>query len=238
MAALPIPTSCIITSSMGNVMKIVIGEYEFDNKTSLMGFIHEILYKYPLDRSLNIADFEFVCDLLGNHPDSDEKIGVGIAEIHIVEQSQTGKNRHFQITRLDNSSTDFSFLKCIRIPKPYVKFAAACRKVIQPQIVDFRNKSFTFSNFLICPITNEKITASTCHVDHIAPKTFDYLVKEFIKLDGIDVGLVPYVQSDQQIGEIFQDTGIQDRFCSFHQCNAELRVVSKEANLSVLRKKE
>lgn len=206
------------------------------NKKSLTDYVRKILHKYDVGQPINLSDFEFIRNLLNNHPSAKEKIGSGVDKILVVEQQKVGLNRHFLIVRIDGSETDFSYLACITQPNPYVKFCSVCRRVVGDQIINFKRTFFNQNKSTTCPITGQAIKAVNSHVDHISPNTFDVLIQGFIAKYSINVKDVEYIQIDNQVGACFKNDQIRDDFYRYHEENAKMRVVSIEANLSILKR--
>lgn len=88
----------------------------------------------------------------------------------------------------------------------------------------------------ICPVTGEKIEDGG-HVDHAPPWSFERIVDEFVKDNAIDVESVAYLDGDGQTQSVFADPALARSFAEYHRARAKLRLVSKHANLSVLKKK-
>lgn len=86
-------------------------------------------------------------------------------------------------------------------------------------------------------VSGDPITAESCHVDHVAPMTFEAIVQAFLAAIGIDAAQVEYLDGDNVTESQFADRELSERFALFHRERAVLRVVSKRANLSLLRRK-
>jgi hypothetical protein len=88
---------------------------------------------------------------------------------------------------------------------------------------------------MACPITGELVSRETCHIDHAPPWTFDAMVSEF----AVGRGLLDEVEptADGRTTTRFRDGALSRAFAEFHRGLASLRVVSRKANLGVLRRK-
>jgi hypothetical protein len=112
------------------------------------------------------------------------------------------------------------------------RFVMACRLAVQYQIQEFRHHRFGIENRISCEVTNALISKEESHVDHAAPITFDFLTTQFLAENpSLNVSAIEYI-----VGHFF-DLSIRDQFRKFHAENAVLRIVSKEANLGILRKR-
>jgi hypothetical protein len=205
---------------------IVLDNY-FITQKELKEYIKSILYKYPLGELLDGYDFEFMMDVLSRHQNYDEKIGCGVDAIRVVRESQWG-TRHFEILRIDGSSIDFGYDKCLRPETQLTKFKRACRNAVEEQVREFKNRFFEKNREVKCPITGTYLTYNNAHVDHEYPKTFDQIVYDFIKEKNIDVNSV--VIKGELVKQL-KDKRLEEEFAQYHRANANLRVISKSANL-------
>lgn len=190
-----------------------------------------ILYAYPLKATLGDHDTRFMCDVLALHPEAGNKVGCGVASIQVEDN---GGTRGFWITRIDGTRTDFSYLSCLSAPSHASQVLRAMRAEIRGQIDRFRSR---FPPFPVCPVTGEDITASNAHVDHAAPNTFDLLSAKFLETYGIrivDVCVLP--TRDGETSTRLAVPVLAAAWNAYHYEHARLRMVSKRANLSVLRR--
>lgn len=215
----------------------VLGSRSFNSKKAVDEYMRQILHAAVIDRPLAGEDFCAVFDLLLQHPARDKKIGVGVSAI-TVQTEPRWNTRHFQITRIDGSTTDFSFKKCINPPSKMTLFRCACRHLVANQIVSFRNAVFDAAGgTLRCPLRGTVLTPNTAHIDHTPPNTFETLVQLFLSTDNIDVQTVEITGTkDNEMQKGFADTDLELRWQVFHLERAVLRVVSPLANLSDIKK--
>ena len=222
---------------------IVNGEY-FEKKDDVKKRASSILNSYEIGAFLSGNDLDFVLALLDNHPESTSKKGEGVKSIKIVPHEEFGKkNKSFAIVRVDGTETDFSFMKCITPPTPLGVFKQTCRRTIEFQIVSFKKKYFKdnedSNGFIVCPITNELVNFENAHVDHQPPKTFDRLVEAFVQQFQIDISQVEIGGvADGDVVRYFVDKKLSVEWQEFHRRNADLRVVSEYANLSVINREQ
>lgn len=220
---------------------IQIGNAVFKTKKAAVEHIREVLYRYPPNQPLGGVDLIFICDLLLLHPDADSKIGAGIKSIIVEDEVEFNKTRHFSVVRIDGSSDNFSFNKCLspNLNDPIKLFKSAARRVIEDQIISFRDGSFLLADStgkIPCVLTLELIDKNNSHVDHIPPNSFDKIVLDFIRINSINVDLVEFIEPPTGIGRVFVDEEIKNSFADYHQANAQLRVVSPTANLKQKKK--
>lgn len=219
----------------------VVNGKEFRTLNDIRGYIRTVRDSYPDNVYIGVDDLAFMLSLLLRHENADNKIGCGVHAMY-VKTDEVYKNRGFWLVREDGTETDFSFEKCLR-NKPesqLIKFKKACRTTIVYEVLSFKNLFFSpergFSSR--CLFTGDTITPEHSHVDHAPPWTFDNIVGEFIKQEGIDVDRVEIggTMEDGVVQNTLKDDGLRKKFLSFHNDRAELRVISPKANLSIVKK--
>lgn len=107
------------------------------------------------------------------------------------------------------------------------------------QVIDYRN--FVFDTVgaenLRCPILGVVLSREITHVDHVPPITFEHLVQTFIAENGIDVSSVRIAGfNDNEMKKSFLDDELTRKWQLFHKRHAKLRLVSREANLSHIKR--
>ena len=216
---------------------ITIGDKTFKTKVEAEKFIQEILYRQPLSTPLEGSDLTFIYSLLECHPDVDVKVGVGVKSIIVECEKEFRRTKHFSVIRIDGTSTDFSFKKCLspNLYTPIKLFRSSARRVIAGQVIDFK-KDFFLRNQnsnaeVLCQLTGVLVTKSNSHIDHTPPMTFDKIISDFIEIHTINVNDVKFVEADNGIGRVFVDSNLKNTFSDYHQKTAQLRVVSQSANL-------
>jgi hypothetical protein len=180
-------------------------------------------------------DDRFLRDLFARHPSAAEKHGPGIAEIRVVTVPPWN-TRGFQIVRVDGTSTDVSYLECLRPTGPDQWFRAACRTAVRDQIEAARRAAFVGVDSIRCPVTGDVVTVFDGHVDHAPPWTFEAIVSDFLVKTGLDPASLSYEDGDNVVAARFVDRYLEEEFAELHRQIAVLRVVSVRANLSVLRR--
>lgn len=212
-------------------MRYRIGSREFSTKATATQACREILYSYrPGDTVSDLDHVEFLAALLDLHPHAGIKRGPGVATFQ-VEPNEYGKVC-FWLTRVDGTRTDWSFIQCLRPTPPAAERLNAFRSAVVGQILAFKD---TVSFPCACPITGEELLVDTCHVDHVVP--FKALVELFLAGEGVallDVKVRPHGDGDSR--DELADLVLLSRWQIYHASNAQLRAVSRTANLSVLRR--
>lgn len=182
-------------------------------------------------------ELAFMLDLLMWHPDAAGKIGVGIRQMMVRANPKFGQNE-FYLIRTDGSATEFSYKQCVQPSTPEADFTTACRVAVAPDIIAFQQAYFKAHRVSQCPLTGEELTLHNAHVDHIPPRTFKAILKAFVDsrhLTLADVALKGK-HIDNHIGAALANADLKADWIAFHRANAELRVISEQANLSIVGK--
>ena len=176
-------------------------------------------------------DIKFLLWIFENHPEWELKEGVGISSISIQKNMY---NRCFQLNRVDGSSTDISYTKCISSRSKLAQVKSACRYAISSHIIAFRNDNVVFG-VTACPFTGEVLTRENTHIDHY-DMTFEEMFKLWVGKYDIDFLFSKINETkDNCVITCFTDKSIVSDFIQFHNDNTQLRAVSKAANLSLLK---
>jgi len=214
-------------------VKILIGDTWYPSKKAAADAVRAVLYRYPVGFSVTGDDAAFLADVLSRHPEATVKIGCGVASFQ-VERNLGSLG--FWLTRLDGTRTDWSFLACLTPPTHKQEVTAGFRAEVRDEVQAFKTQAFDGIRIVRCPITNEAITITDAHVDHDPP--FERLLSDF--LTSITRTIAEITVEPTQDGAT--DTRLADRalgqaWAAFHRTHAGLRVVSRSANLSVLRRR-
>lgn len=238
-------------------MLITVGQILFPSKVALRLHVKEILHRSRPHPWLDGEDLVFLTTLLReHHPAAERKVGPGVKGIW-VGPNEYGQPTFF-LQRVDGTTTDFSYLKCISPPTERLDFERACRCAVDPQTYAFKLAAFAAGPQLVCPVLRISIVISEAHVDHAPPITFKNLISHFcdqehIRWTGsgkrdwwaskwaskrhqspVDASVVN--GADGSMTYRLVDRALEARWIDFHQQHAELRVVSARANLSEIRR--
>lgn len=110
-------------------------EYEEDKrikKIELKATAKIILYKEVLSNEDKI----FLRKLIENHPNAEQKIGVGIVDFYTFRTMY--KTIGFGLLRTDGTTTDFSYLQCLNPRTDNYKIKMACRAAVNKSILKFK----------------------------------------------------------------------------------------------------
>ncbi|WP_439486529.1 DCL family protein [Blastomonas fulva] len=87
-----------------------IGELEFASKGEAQAFLRDILYSYVPGDDVSEEHAAILTQALQNHPESEEKIGSGIAGFKV--RSAEFATQCFWVQRTDGSTEKFSHKAC------------------------------------------------------------------------------------------------------------------------------
>jgi len=219
------------------VGKIQIGSKSFDSKKSAKDYVRGIMARYRESEIIGGTDDTFMRDLLSCHPEASQKTGAGVAHFTTRPDPVWRTSRHFVVVRVDGTDTDFSFHTCLDGRHNRKDVLQAMRHAVAEQIIDCRNAFFKRHSSPRCPYTGEPLTGNNAHVDHVPPDTFAELAARWLSRQGYrhdDVVLVPNADN-QHVCEMCDPSQLLS-WRGFHESQAKLRVISKTANMSHVRK--
>lgn len=214
---------------------VLVGNRSFALKKDAEQACREILYRYdPGHRVSGIADELFLLDLLELHPQRNEKLGCGIAHFEVRVNPKFVRQRSFYLVRIDRSETDFSFMKCLRPPSHRQLVMGAMRHEVSTQVYEFAEETYHSTAPVLCAVTGRAVAREKAHVDHSSP-TFLELAEQFVVEQG-GWGEMVIARADGSIGVQLGRDDQASAWRDYHRRNATLRIVSIEANLSLLKR--
>jgi hypothetical protein len=213
-----------------------IGNHEFPTKAAAETFIRELLSKWKGQPFISGDDAQFVQSLLALHPRQHLIIDCGLKHIK-VQEIDKGYLR-FLAVRVDSSIRDFSWRNCLSPKSQRSQVMSICRSVVDPQIIAFRNDFWRNRKTADCPVTSEPMTIRDSDVDHAPPNTFAVLVEQWLRVVRSDFELIEIeYRSGYEERYMFAERWLEGDWSEYHMQLAELRVVSRTANRSILRRK-
>ncbi|KAJ0629037.1 putative DNA-directed RNA polymerase [Helianthus annuus] len=112
--ALLFPYPDININASTDAMKMVLKKHiSAEDIKRLSKDLKHILYKYDVNHQLSQDDKLVAWKALFFHPRRDEKIGIGLFEIKVGHNINHGNTRCFVVERVDGTTEDFSYHKCI-----------------------------------------------------------------------------------------------------------------------------
>lgn len=210
--------------------KFALGEVTYPRKKDAVAEVRRILYAALINAPIFGQDFDTVYAVLQRHPSFIEKTlkGVDALTVREVEFRPGIIQRCFFIVHPDGSATDFSFLVALGMAPSGPTLAAAARHAVYPGMHAFKMRHFGTADTAPCSISGEPVSFKDAHVDHAPPWQFSKIVEAFAKEHG-----VPEVVDQDGVRIVFADEQDAQRFVSFHDERAALRVVSAKINMSM-----
>ena len=176
--------------------------------------------------------------------DGPAKAGVGINLFFRRRNVGEGwSTPSFWIRRNDGSETDFSYISAVKgQPKSdAANFYAACRAAVEADLLAAKTRFFKGHpekdehGFVPCEVSGNLISFENAHLDHAYP-TFNQIVLIFRAAHGWSQFIPPGVVTppqDAQARATFCDDAVAQAFRDVHHKSAVLRVIDKQANLSM-----
>lgn len=174
--------------------------------------------------------------LIGKSSNQTEEISGKIDIVDIKVSKVQFNTKCFEIFYSDLTSQYISYILLINKPKdnPHRTFNAACRNLIQSDLIDVKQlyfKTHAVNGFVKCQESGQLSKWDDLAVDHRQPNTFSVIVDRFKEVFQIDVTSVDYDINELNI-LIFKNKKLIKDFKNYHKEKANLRIVRKEINLS------
>lgn len=189
------------------------------------------MHTYPLGARLVHDDDALMRGVFEMHPWAPLKIGAGIAWIDV--RSTMYGDRGFYIVRVDGSSTDIGYKKSLSSNSASLNWkmvSSAFREAVRDQVFAVRQLAFADSLTLTCPVLGIEFDENSSAVDHIAPDTFDNILRRFGEQAGLVWETAITGSQDNKYVRDIVDEGVRDHWYRYHLEHARLRVISARAN--------
>lgn len=212
--------------------------------------LREILRNNPIGYDTNSEETEILsCFFRQYHPDWYEKTHNEQVKVYhiIAETTHCSNGRCFQLELFDGYKDDIGFGSLTAKPRDFETYkrsniVAACREAVrETRIIPLYNATIDklFKNIPVySELSNTEISSvDNFHIDHY-DLPFDDLVNLWIDIKGKDF-LYDNINMSERQSTItrFTDCQIIKDFIEFHDNNTHLRVVTKNENLSILKRK-
>jgi Protein of unknown function (DUF3223) len=207
--------------------QFTVGRRTFRTKSDVQAELRRILYAVPVGEAVGEEDGSLIADLLhdGRHPETLEKIGVGID--HIEVRAANYSTRCFWIVRKDGTDSDFSIKAALNgEPSAKSRVAAALREEIHDEITLFRKEQ---SDMVNCAICGSSTSRDSAFVTYVGP-SFDVLTTHFVERYGgwsaiAEEAAGPY-------GRRLVDLDVAAEWHKYHRESAELALAHPKCNLA------
>lgn len=175
-------------------------------------------------------DYNFFNNLLKNHNECIEKIGVGIDYFYIIPNPINDKYYQTMIKRLDKTSTDFSWVYCCKFKVRSITedLTTAMREAIKDDIIAYKKQKNKLE-CNICKSDNEPY--KNYHVDHNFPP-FRALKNDFLNLTP---SIIPktFSSCDRFYTTTFkeEDKDFKNEWIDYHNKNCSFQILCRSCNL-------
>lgn len=213
--------------------KYYIGELEFKTKKECENYTRNIINNLGCCIiNKDHTHFSFFDNLIQNHPECDDKKGIGIDYFYIQPNPLVRKYYQTMIKRLDGSEIDFSWVYCCQFKERTTSndLLRAMREAIKYDTIKYKQKqSKLICNF--CKTENELY--ENYHVDHHNP-SFQTLKDNFLQLTKKQI---PLSFGDCKIYKftIFKDKDEDEDFKNdwfdYHNKNCNFQILCRDCNL-------
>lgn len=207
-----------------------IGNLEFKTKISCKKYVQNIINTLGITIINNQhIKYDFFLNLLNNHPNAIEKIGIGIDYFYIQSNVMNKKYYQTMIKRLDGSHIDFSYIVCCEFKErsTIYNLTVAMRRAISQEIINYKQNNKLICSF--CKIENESY--ENYHVDHDYP-SFANLKDDFlnqttkIKPTTFDRCKIYFLKKFHN-----DDYEFETDWITFHNNNCKLQILCRDCNL-------
>jgi hypothetical protein len=158
-----------------------IGNCTFRTKSAALEELRRILNDAPIGEALTGDDGALIADLIydGRHPETIEKIGVGIDHIEVRPASY--HTRCFWIVRRDGSDVDFSMKTAVNgQPSAKARVSAALREEVRDEVEQYRQSQ---PESVDCALCGSATSPEAAYVTYVDP-TFDEIATRFVDNNG------------------------------------------------------
>lgn len=204
-------------------MEVQVGREVFKTKKELLSKLRGMLHAAALGVELDEPEHGFLLELVQRHPEAQKKIGPGIRAFRVTTSEY--RNRCFEVIRVDGTTTDFSYMKCVTEPTAWSEFLKALRKSVERQIWEAKEKVFLWDEVIACPVSGEMMTREQAAVEYVEPDTFDWLAEEFSSTEKLDKNNLPLGPAPDG-GKVLVDPALEARWQAFHERRAKFRILA------------
>jgi hypothetical protein len=177
-------------------------------------------------KDTNTQAFEFLYELIKNHPSYDDKI-IGFKDFSISINDKNRKALELNIVKEDDSIEVISWMCCCSgKPKTDKELFNRClRELIKYQIYEYKNKH----NNNICELCKKQ--SDNIHIDHYV-LTFKQIVDNFMCKYKIRIPSAYEKDGSNNVIMLGDDVYIGELFQRYHQEVATFRILCAKCNLS------
>ena len=214
-------------------MKVIIGNTEYKTIKECTEQVRTKINKMYLDGELEVnrdnPNFNFIMDILNNHPSKIQKIGVGINSFLLTLNAMTKRGIAIFIKRLDDSEEDFSWLICTGAKKISIHSLQleVMRDAIKTLTINFKMKQNEL-NCALCGINS--LNYHQYHVDH-KTKPFVIIANQFIN-ENSEIMPTWFGHNITHGGHVFEkkDKEIEQKWYDYHLQHSDFQILCNSCN--------
>jgi hypothetical protein len=182
-------------------MPIRLAGFSFPSKVAAEKRVRSIKEAAQPGTVLTEEDLAIVLGALQRHPSCASKVGIGVKAIRVVRNGPELAGTGFEIERRDGTRERFSYRICFGSELRAARDRLA--EAFRPYIFRWAQRHISSNGGdLECPLTGERVTIGTSHIDHVTP--FRALTPE----------------------AVLADRELERRWVGLHNAQAKLRIVS------------
>ena len=208
---------------------IAFGEYQFKTKKSATEEARSRINQYMAGSKLNASDEHFFRSLFTLHSEYEEKVGPGID--YITVELDFHRNRCLYIHRVDGSKVDCSWVHCIQPATKKTIISMAFRRAVKQIVMNFKEEQLPIVKS--CPVFDTPLDYQNSHVAYSTP-SFESLLDNFLTENQLDIESIPLLNpkpNDSDQRGILADEQLAKCWSGYHRANANINLMSQEANL-------
>lgn len=215
---------------------IVVGSEVFTTQKALRERLQGIRDRCPTGGTVTGEDAAFMHEVIKRHHGWEERFSPGVDHFTVDLDGWARGNRCFFVVTTNGEHVSFAVDACVeaKAKKPGDYARSAARHSTYTQTAAFRDRALLSGEG--CAECGAILDRNGCHVDHVAPNTFEALWQNFMAANPeLDFSAIP--ARTRRVGEErFKSRETELRWCSFHLMHANLELVCKRCNLSTRRK--
>jgi hypothetical protein len=207
-----------------------IGSLEFKSITACYEYARKIINSEIGKFEANHPTYNFLIDLLENHPEKNEKIGCGVNYFIIEPNRLNPTGNGVYIIRNDGSCIDFSWRLCCGKNKNASTYnynlTFAMRNAVKEYTIGYKQSHELKCE--VCLITN--LEYSQYHVDH-KTTPFSLIVEQFLQVNKCNnISFNDCYLSHS--AEFKQDEPIKNKWIEYHNQVADYQILCASCNSS------
>jgi hypothetical protein len=207
----------------------LINNIEFKTVSSLTNYTRTLLKELGICESVketNINTFNFLFELIKNHPSYDERIKD--FDDFVINYNEKNKKALELFIKKDNGDCESISWMCCCSGKPRTDkdlFNKCLREIIKQQIYEFKNKNKSS----ICELCKKH--SDNIHIDHYKT-TFKQIVDNFLTKYKLKIPSAYEKDGSNNVIMLGDDVYIGELFETYHKQVATFRILCAKCNMS------